>query len=380
MKNYVSLRVPKYVQLMLQLREQIENGALKHGDPLPTREKLMKEYDLSLSTVTRAISELERQGWLISRQGSGTFVVKKAENETEGETPAIGLLVPYSRPDLQPLIVELAHEASEQNLHIIMMFSSDDEEFELNQSRILLEKGVNSVIWFPVQPKKHVSVASLFRKNQIPVFLGEKVADRFESPWICVRSDYYGGARKALEYFADQDHQRIAYIGPKKTESDFGPINERWNAYKDFMKEKDWWNPDDLVFASSVFKEWPVHVKRLEQQFQSSKAPTAILAFDDTIALEAVRGLQSIGIRIPQDVAVIGHGDYGQGHYSTPRLSTVSTCWSEYVDELLRVLRVEIEAAADNNAPSKEREIVVSQHLLIRESTAQSSDEIVKAS
>ncbi|MBN2327001.1 MAG: GntR family transcriptional regulator [Candidatus Omnitrophica bacterium] len=376
MKNYESLRVPKYVQLMLRLREQIENGVLKHGDPLPTREKLMKEYDLSLSTVTRAISELERQGWLISRQGSGTFVVKKAENETDGETPTIGLLVPYSRTDIQHFTTEFAHEASEQNLHVITMFASDDEEFELKQGRILLEKGVNSVVWFPVQPKKHVSVASLFRKNQIPVVICEKVTDAFESPWICVRSDYYGGAMSALQYFADQGHQRIAYIGPKKTESDFGPINERWNAYKDFMKEKGWWNPDELVFPSSIFKEWPVHVKRLEHQFQSSKAPTAIVAFDDTIALEAVRGLQSIGIRIPENVAVIGHGDYNQGHYCNPRLSTVSNCWSEYVDALLRVLRVEIEAAANNGAPSEQREIVVSQRLLIRESTAQSSDEV----
>ena len=188
------------------------------------------------------------------------------------------------------------------------MYAPDDEEFELNQARVLLEKDVSSVVWFPVEPKKHVSVASLFRKNQIPVVICEKVAEQFESPWLCVRSDYYSGTQNALQTLIDQGHQRIAYVGPKGTESDFGPVHERWNAYKNFMKERDLWNPDELVFQPSLFKEWPVHVSRLENQFQRTKAPTAILAYDDVIALEAMRGLQSIGLRIPDDIAIIGHG------------------------------------------------------------------------
>jgi len=381
-KNFESLRVPKYVQLMLRLREQIESGELKHSDPLPTREKLMKEYELSLSTVTRAISELERQGWLISRQGSGTFVVKRSENST-ASTPdqtTIGLIVPLSRPDVHTFVTEFTNEAVEQNLNVLVMYAPDDEEFELNQGRILLEKEVNSVVWFPIEPKRHISVASLFRKNQIPVVICEKVAEQFEAPWLCVRSDYYGGAQNALQSLFDHGHRQIAYIGPKGTEADFGPIHERWNAYKDFMKQHDLWNPDELIFYPSVFKEWPSHVSRLENQFQRAKAPTALLAFDDTLALEAMRGLQSIGLRIPEDISIIGHGDYHHGHYGSPRLSTVSNCWPEYVDALFRALRAEIVAAKGQTAPATEREIVVSQRLLIRESTTPSSDEMLAAS
>lgn len=377
-KNFESLRVPKYVQLMLRLRDQIETGVLKHGDPLPTREKLMKEYGLSLSTVTRAISELERQGWLISRQGSGTFVVKRTEQgvENHSEIATIGMVVPFSRPDIQQFVTEFAQESSEQNLNVMVMYTSDDEEFELNQGRILLEKGVNSVVWFPVEPKRHVSVASLFRKNRIPVVICEKVAEQFDSPWLCIRSDYYGGTKSALQHFFHQGHQRIAYIGPKGTESDFGPINERWNAYKDFMKEHDLWNPDDLVFQPSLFKEWPVHVTRLENQFQRPKAPTAIVAYDDTLALEAVRGLQSIGLRIPEDVAIIGHGDCSHSHYCNPRLSTVSICWSEFVDTLMTTLRKELDAKPEEGSPLTSREIVIPQQLILRESTVQANEAV----
>ncbi|MBZ0256419.1 GntR family transcriptional regulator, partial [bacterium] len=112
MKNFDSLRVPKYVRLMIQLKDQIENGVLKPGDPLATREKLMKEHDISLSTVTRAISELERQGWLISRQGSGTFVAKKnPQEQNESDDPLlVGLLVPNNCRFTQEVSAELIHE------------------------------------------------------------------------------------------------------------------------------------------------------------------------------------------------------------------------------------------------------------------------------
>ncbi len=308
--------------------------------------------------------------------------MKRSEggNEDNNEQTTIGLVVPLSRPDVYQFVTEFTHEAVEQNLNVLVMYAPDDEEFELNQGRFLLEKEVNSVVWFPIEPKKHISVASLFRKNQIPVVICEKVAEQFDAPWLCVRSDYYGGTQSALQHFIDQGHERIAYLGPKGTESDFGPIHERWNAYKDFMKSRDLWNPEELVFQPSLFKEWPVHVSRLENQFKRAKAPTALIASDDTLALEAMRGLQSIGLHIPNDIAIIGHGDYQHGHYYSPRLSTVSNCWSEYVDTLLRALRTEMDAVAEKTTPQTQREIVVSQRLLARESTVVTSEQVLAAS
>ncbi|MFB3785176.1 MAG: substrate-binding domain-containing protein [bacterium] len=365
---------------MFQLREQIEAGELKHGDPLPTREKLMREHGLSLSTVTRAVSELERQGWLISRQGSGTFVVKRGEAPKEAvrENPVVGLLAPISRNDIPHFVTEFVHEAADNSINALVMYAPEDEESELNQARLLLEKGVQGLVWFPVEPKRHVSVASLFRKNKLPVILGEKVTEDFNLPWTCVRFDYYGGAMAALKHFLDQGHKRIAYVGPKGAEADFGPVPERWNAYKLIMKQRNLWSPDELVIPPSLFREWHVHVNRLETLFHRANAPTAILAYDDAIALEAMRGLQAIGARVPEEIAIIGHGDYPYGQYATPRLSTVAGSWSEYADTVIRALRTELAAAAGAGAPLSEREIVISQRLIVREST-QVKDEMLAA-
>ncbi len=370
MKNFESLRVPKYVQLMIRLRDQIEEGKLKPGDPLPTRERLMKEFDLSLSTVTRAISELERQGWLVSRQGSGTFVVKRTSGtaENNAETLVVGLLLPSAQPYSQELVTEIVHEANEHNTHVLVMYAPDDEEIELNNARLLFEKEVHALIWVPVTPKKHVGVASLFGKNKIPVVICEKVTESIDAPWVCVRSDYSQGMKSMLDHLFELGHRRIAYVGPKGSEADFGPIMERWYTYREFMKSHNLWNPDEWLINPSVFRDWHTHAARMESLFRGSNAPTAVVGYDDTIALEAMRGLTSLGLRIPEEVAIVGHGDYPGGQYSNPRLTTVSPCISEYVDAIFQALKTELAVAKGEEIPLSEREVVISPRILLRDS------------
>jgi DNA-binding LacI/PurR family transcriptional regulator len=365
---------------MIRLRDQIEEGTLKPGEPLPTREKLMREYDLSLSTVTRAISELERQGWLISRQGSGTFVTKKTADvpEKEDDQPTVGLLLPLNKTIPMSLVQELVSEALEQNINIITMFSPNDEDAELNLGRILFEKGIKALIWFPVEPKKHISVASMFAKNQVPVIVGQKVSEQIGISYTCVRSDYYSGTKSAMQYLLEQGHKRIAYIGPRGSVSDFGPIPERWAAYRTIMKENELWDPESLVFDCSLFKEWHVNSSRIEAIFRGKNAPTAVIAFDEVIALEVMRGLKAMDIQVPEQISVIGHGDSAAGCYSEPRLSTISPCISEYVDALIRTLKIELNAVASGEELQREREVVISQRLLLRDSTAALEEAHVK--
>ncbi len=380
MKNFDSLRVPKYVQLMIRLKEQIEEGKLKAGEPLPTRDKLMRENGLSLSTVTRAVTELERQGWLISRQGSGTFVCQRSpgqDEETE-EAPTVALLLPVDRPKSQELVSELVCEAREHNINIVVMYSPNDEDMELNYARILLEKDAKALVWFPVEPKRHVSPASLFGKNQRPVIIGENVTHQLTGPWYCIRTDYHSGTKNALNHLLELGHRRIAYTGPKGNDFDFGPKVERWNAYRQTMKEMDLWKPDELYFPPSIFREWHLHAGRIAPIFQSQSAPTAIIGYDDTIALEAMRAMRSLGLEVPRDISVVGHGDFSSGHYSYPRLTTVSPSCSEYVDQVVRFLKRLIDTEEIEEQNEEQREIVVSQSLLVRKSTG-NADKMIPA-
>jgi GntR family transcriptional regulator len=74
---------PLYLQLMQQIRHAVESGALRHGDQLPGIRTLAEELVVSPNTVVKAYSELEHEGLLELRQGSGAFVSVKRSTHSQ---------------------------------------------------------------------------------------------------------------------------------------------------------------------------------------------------------------------------------------------------------------------------------------------------------
>ena len=68
---------PLYLQLMQQIRHAVETGGLQNGDQLPGIRTMAEELVVSPNTVAKAYSELEHEGLLELRQGSGAFIYVK---------------------------------------------------------------------------------------------------------------------------------------------------------------------------------------------------------------------------------------------------------------------------------------------------------------
>lgn len=69
-------KIPLYLQLKESIRSEIVNKKLKSGEKIPTEVELSEKYDISRVTVRKAITELVEEGYLIKKQGKGTFVSK----------------------------------------------------------------------------------------------------------------------------------------------------------------------------------------------------------------------------------------------------------------------------------------------------------------
>ena len=93
-----SLGVPIYLQLMEQVKHAIETRALRPGDQLPAIRPLAEELVMNPNTVAKAYRELEREGVIELRQGSGAFVAqnprarKWAETLREAQTLVAGAI------------------------------------------------------------------------------------------------------------------------------------------------------------------------------------------------------------------------------------------------------------------------------------------------
>ncbi len=67
---------PRYQQLKEEIKAKIENQEYRYGDKIPSEQEIIAEYEVSRITVRRAIEELCIEGYLVKKQGKGTFVDK----------------------------------------------------------------------------------------------------------------------------------------------------------------------------------------------------------------------------------------------------------------------------------------------------------------
>jgi GntR family transcriptional regulator len=103
---------PLYLQLIQQIRHGIETGVLQHGDELPGIRTLAKELVVSHNTVAKAYSELEHEGLLELRHGSGAYVSARRPTKTRAEK------VRLARGRVQALVESLREEGlSEEEVH-----------------------------------------------------------------------------------------------------------------------------------------------------------------------------------------------------------------------------------------------------------------------
>src|ERR1044072_645842 len=84
--------VPLYFQLMEQIKHALETGALKTGDQLPTIRKMAEDLAMNPNTVVRAYRELEHQGVVELKHGSGAFIKETADGRARIMRKARGIL------------------------------------------------------------------------------------------------------------------------------------------------------------------------------------------------------------------------------------------------------------------------------------------------
>ena len=98
--------LPVYLQLMQQIKHQVVSGTLMPGDKLPSAKDLAVRLLINANTVSKAYTELEREGVVTSRRGSGTFIADAPPPRTEEQRAEL----------LKPLLTRVAVEAKQLGL------------------------------------------------------------------------------------------------------------------------------------------------------------------------------------------------------------------------------------------------------------------------
>lgn len=351
--------ISKTQQVKEYLINQISNGDLRPNDCIIPESKLAKMLGVSTMCTRRAFAELCDEGKIYRIQGKGTFVANKEKRANN----YAGLLIPVSGhlyqdmagmltqglhdlgflPTPMDIATERFREHAVENLKKILA---------LNPALLIVAGGLSDI------PYKLIKQA----ENRIGklIFWGETIQD-YEFSADYVLSDYEYGAEIAVKHLVERGHQRILYVNHKS----FHPPQiyhktshyKSLNRYREILKESGLKGKEYTLFQDSKEEEWAEEIRNV---FSEKNHPTAVFALNDFRAAVILREIRKMGLRVPDDVAIVGY---------------CNTPWATSVEVPLTSISIREDSIADamielagNHNPEKQR-IVIKPELVIRESS-----------
>ena len=205
--------------------------------------------------------------------------------------------------------------------------------------------------------------------------------DRVGMPWCsaysldtdtrgCVLADDEGGIRQAVAHLAQLGHKRIAYVNSDIERHKYigyvhVSVDRRAKGYERVMAEMG------LCAYPGSEKTMPT-AERIGELLEMTPLPTALVCFEDRVALSAIQELRRRGLRVPEDASVIGTNDGIRAEMAAPPLTTIKIPFVEIGSESVKLL---LETIEGRDLPP--RRIVLPETLVVRESTGPAPEEAI---
>jgi len=346
---------PKYRQLKEILREEINKRKLRPGDRIPSEERIAEKYGVSLGTVRQAMAELANEGLIYKEQGRGTFVAEKKR----GKTFTIGLLLTdIGNPFFSQIARSIQEKAHLLGYSMIYYNTNDQLSREAESIDMLIKRRVDGVILVPVLKDGEEKLMQKLRGNDISFVYLDRYLNEPASDYIIV--DNFCGVRQSMEYLISLGHKRIGCISAQPYT---WVLEQRVKAYKKIVRENNLAMEDSLVQISDLPDDKGGY-DAANKLFSMKNRPTAIFATNDIIAIGAYKAAKDKGIRIPQDLSLVGFDDIEVSSHLEVPLTTVSQPINKMGEMAVKILA---EKGKKEN-PEKVQKIVLEPKLVIRES------------
>lgn len=248
---------------------------------------------------------------------------------------------------IMPLLGGLSKALGEHDYHTVF-FTTEPREDRVPP--MVLQRAVDGIVvatsWTP-------GFLAELARHEIPFVV---VDPRVEVACDSVVGDDVAGARQATRHLLDLGHRRIAYIGPGEAPGLEHISRQRWSGFVEVMSEAGLpVNPGGDRLAPR---------EELLTRAMGLNPPTALVCFNDNVAMWTIGELRAKGIEVPRDMSVVGFDDMSYLDWVRPRLTTVRLPYEEMGAEAARLVLSRLD---DLDAPP--RAVVVPEELIVREST-----------
>jgi len=310
---------------------------------------------VSIATVSRTINaspavseKLAQRVWQAIEQ-LNYFPNTHARSLVSGRSRILGIIVENITNPFFPELIASFEEIAVANGYEILVSSTNSNAQQLtNCVRRMLERKVEGV-------------AVLTFGGEEPVL--DQLEFHLEDPKVStILLDYSKGIHAAVAHLIELGHTRIGFLaGPHTLHSAI----TRLNCFQQTMRESN----------LKVHKDWIIEcdhtlkggVTGFDKLMTLKTRPTALICSNDMTAIGVLRAVYMAGLRVPEDLSVIGLDDIDFAEFTLPPLTTIRLSRVELARAAFDALRLQAEEASN---PTIQREFLVSTSLIVRGSTA----------
>lgn len=241
-----------------------------------------------------------------------------ARNLVTHKTNTIGIIVPEFVSSYFPKVIIGAQEvAAKAGYNIIIAQSNESYETEVANAKIMLLNQVEGLIISLTKETRNFDHLTIFQRKEIPLVFFNRICEDMKVPKVVV--DDYDGSFRAVEHLIHTGKKRIAHLaGPEN----LSISRRRLNGYLAALRKYDIPVDQEIIIPYDLKTE---KVKIYMNYLLSlPNPPDALFAINDPTAIEAIQFIKTTGLRIPEDMAIVGFSNDQISELMEPSLTTVS--------------------------------------------------------
>ncbi|MFC3199393.1 LacI family DNA-binding transcriptional regulator [Parapedobacter deserti] len=329
---------------------------------------IAKELNITFSTVARAlndhpaISAATKQAVRETADRLGYRPNKVASSLRSGKTRIIGVLVPRLDVSFFSSVVHGIEGVMNENGYTILLYQSQEAIKQENKGiETFLRSRVDGIIASISLETETVGGYAEIRDRNIPLAFFDRVPAGLDVPSVTI-DDYHGGFM-ATAHLIESGYRRIVHINQYRNINIF---NERLRGYLDALKQYGLPVDEQLIIKGDFSLEFGRQCVR--DLLARGIAFDAVFTLEDFTAMGVVQQLKAQGIRIPEEVGVVGFANEAFTSLVSPAISTVDQRTVEMGEEVARLfLKLLKKGDYYKHRPEK---LVLEPKLLIRESSS----------
>ncbi len=371
---------PKHSIVREYILSKILDGTFAPHQKINSESELMDKFNVSRHTIRQAIGDLVNQGWLYSKQGSGTFCADKSKRQNaSSDIKNIAIITTYISDYIFSSIIRGAESYLSKNGYNVSLFSTNNNHENEKEflERILILNPDGAII----EPTKsaisnpNLNLYLNLEKLNIPYIMINAYYDELEPLSITV-DDETGGYLQT-KHLIDLGHKNI--IGFFKTDDLQG--TKRMKGYLKALREHNIpINPQFIVtFDTSEKMTKPIEKLNLllSQDNNQETKPTGIVSYNDELAILFLNILRAKNIIVPDDISIVGYDNSFLAEASEVKLTTIEHPKITMGEDAAKMI-VESIKRKENVKDSKLESIVYEPKLVLRGSTKCIKGEIKK--